>query len=207
MAKMTAFAKRERARDGDVIICAYIESPQPRGRTKGRKCSERAGHPGRGENPIRCDMKNITRLACPNGLARAAMAFTLVLMLSLGSCKPARPSEHVRSISDREFDAAISNTSSPVFILFYASWCHICQAFEPELEKQAGPYSGKIEFYKIDLDQSPILARRYSVRGVPVLFFFKDGKLVDKYMGSPTPDELHIMLEKFAGMDGGGKTK
>lgn len=128
-----------------------------------------------------------------------ATALSLILLLGLGACHSAAPaSQNVRSISSREFDSAIADASLPVLVVFYAPWCHLCQTLEPELERQSKPFTGKIIFYKVNLDQAPELARRYNIQGVPVLYFFHKGRLMDKYIGPPTPDELRMIINKLA---------
>ncbi len=128
-----------------------------------------------------------------------AAALSLLLLLNLGACRPSAPAGGVvRSLSNREFDSAIANASLPVFVEFYAPWCHLCQTLTPELERQAAPFAGKIIFYKVNLDQSPELARRFGVKGVPTLLFFNGGKLMDQYIGLPTPAELQTILTKLA---------
>lgn len=153
-----------------------------------------SGHPQRSGRAISFAMAMSFRFA-----AILPAALSLILLLNLGACRPSAPAGGVvRSLSSREFDSAIANASLPVFVEFYAPWCHLCQTLEPELERQSAPFAGKIVFYKVNLDQSPELARRFGVKGVPTLLFFNGGKLMDKYIGLPTPDELQTLLNKLA---------
>lgn len=59
----------------------------------------------------------------------------------------------------------------PVIIDFYATWCPPCKALAPLLEELAEEYAGKIEIYKIDVDQEEELTALYNVRTVPTLLF------------------------------------
>ena len=65
----------------------------------------------------------------------------------------------------------------PAVIDFYATWCGPCKATAPVLEELAGTYSGKIDFYKVDVDQQQELAALFGIRSIPSLLFVpKEGK-------------------------------
>lgn len=59
----------------------------------------------------------------------------------------------------------------PAIIDFYATWCGPCKATAPILEGIANDYEGKIDVYKIDVDQEQELAALFGVRSIPSLLF------------------------------------
>lgn len=61
--------------------------------------------------------------------------------------------------------------SLPVIVDFYATWCPPCKALAPLLEEVQEEYAGKIEIYKVDVDQEEELTALYNVRTVPTLLF------------------------------------
>lgn len=63
--------------------------------------------------------------------------------------------------------------SLPVIVDFYATWCPPCKALSPLLEQLAEELAGKIEIYKVDVDQEEELTALYNVRTVPTLLFAK----------------------------------
>lgn len=71
----------------------------------------------------------------------------------------------------------------PVIIDFYATWCPPCKALAPLLEELAEEYAGKIEIYKVDVDQEEELTALYNVRTVPTLLFAR-----------PTDEKPTLML-------------
>lgn len=71
----------------------------------------------------------------------------------------------------------------PVIVDFYATWCPPCKALAPLLEQLAEEYQGKIQIYKVDIDQEEELTALYNVRTVPTLLFAK-----------PTSDKPTLML-------------
>ena len=54
---------------------------------------------------------------------------------------------------------------------FYATWCGPCKAMAPHLERIAEEYDGKIDVYKVDVDQEPELSAVFNIRSVPTLLF------------------------------------
>ena len=65
----------------------------------------------------------------------------------------------------------------PAIIDFYATWCGPCKATAPILEERAGEYAGKVDIYKVDVDQQQELAAMFGIRSIPSLLFIpKDGQ-------------------------------
>jgi thioredoxin 1 len=82
-----------------------------------------------------------------------------------------------------EFESKVLNADKPVLLEFGAPWCGPCRLLEPVLEELAGEYQDRVDFYTVDVDQSPQLAMDQSVMGVPTVMLFKDGKLVERMTG------------------------
>ena len=66
---------------------------------------------------------------------------------------------------------------------FYAEWCSPCKAMAPTLEQIDTNAGGGI-IYKIDIDQERELAKKYEIRSIPTLIFFKNGEQVNKIIGA-----------------------
>ena len=62
----------------------------------------------------------------------------------------------------------------PAIVDFYASWCGPCKKLSPIMEKMSKKYEDKVNFYKIDVDESSDLANTLKIKGIPTLIFFKD---------------------------------
>lgn len=61
--------------------------------------------------------------------------------------------------------------SRPAIIDFYADWCGPCRALAPVLEEVSQDYSGKVDVYKVNTEESPELAAMFGVRGIPAILF------------------------------------
>ena len=110
--------------------------------------------------------------------------------------------QNVKHVAEAEFDATLAKSTVPVLVDFYAPWCGPCKALAPELDKQAEAFNGRIAFLKVNVDEAAELSRKFNISGVPTLLFFRDGKVVDTFVGRPTADVLKTRLEALAGAQG-----
>ena len=59
----------------------------------------------------------------------------------------------------------------PCIVDFHAPWCIYCKRLSPVLDELAVEYAGKIDFYKVDVDNEPLLGSAFSIRTIPNLLF------------------------------------
>ncbi|HNR20191.1 MAG TPA: thioredoxin family protein [Bacteroidia bacterium] len=89
------------------------------------------------------------------------------------------------------------NSSTPVLIDFYATWCEPCKWLEPILDDISRIMEGKISIRKIDIDMHSELREEYTIMGVPVLMLFKNGNLLWRYNGFMYAPDLVKKLSEF----------
>ncbi len=84
---------------------------------------------------------------------------------------------------DETFDEAI-DTRRLVLVDLWAPWCRPCLAVAPILERLSVDLAGELKVVKVNVDESPRIARRYQASSIPMLLFLRDGQLVDNVVGA-----------------------
>lgn len=80
-----------------------------------------------------------------------------------------------QEIRSEQFQHEVLESAVPVLVDFSASWCPPCKMLEPVIERIGREFDGKLKVVKINTDNSPDLAARFHIRGVPTIIFFKNG--------------------------------
>lgn len=90
----------------------------------------------------------------------------------------------------------LKNGDKPLVVDFWATWCGPCRMIAPYIEQLAEEYDGRIVVGKCDIEEgdNDDIAMEFGIRNIPTILFFKDGKLVDKFVGAATKATLD---EKF----------
>lgn len=96
----------------------------------------------------------------------------------------------IQKVKTEDFASEVLRADKPVLVDFGAPWCVFCRRLEPAIERVSLLYSDKIKFVRVDTDESPEIARKYGVEGIPVLFIFKDGKVLDSAVNPGSQNAL-----------------
>lgn len=100
-------------------------------------------------------------------------------------------------VTDRSFSNEVLASPLPVLLECWAAWCAPCGAMTPILDDLAKTYAGRLKVAKLNVDQNPVNASRYSVMSLPALLFFKDGRLVDTATGALPRHAIERHLWRF----------
>ncbi len=87
----------------------------------------------------------------------------------------------MKIITEKEFDKATEK--GLVLVDFFATWCGPCRMMAIILEDIAKELEGKVEIYKVDVDNDEKLARKFGILSIPTLIFFENGKVMEKHVG------------------------
>jgi len=104
----------------------------------------------------------------------------------------------VAELNESNIEQTIAAADVPVVLDFYAPWCGPCKMIAPLLDALAEHFSGRIQFYKVNVDDSPVLADEFQIAGVPTLVLMHRGVVRDVLIGFPSPQELAGKLHKLA---------
>ena len=143
--------------------------------------------------------------ACPltanwrRGAFVGALVGLLVYFSSGGGNATAmnQSTHNVKHITEAEFDAEVTQATQPVVMDFYATWCGPCRQLAPTLDSLADQYAGKIKFVKFNVDESPKLAQKFQVEGIPMLVFSQKGKMVGTTVGLVAKEDLVLRLDSL----------
>ena len=97
-----------------------------------------------------------------------------------------------------EFNKEVLENKKTVLVDFYADWCGPCKALSPTLEELSSEYADSLEVIKVNVDDNRELATKYNIRGIPAIFFFKDGEVKSLLSGNQPKAALVQEIQTFA---------
>jgi thioredoxin 1 len=100
-----------------------------------------------------------------------------------------------KEVTDATFEQEVLKAPRPVMVDFWAPWCGPCRMVAPIVEELAKEYDGKVNFVKLNTDDNPIIASRYSIRSIPTLLVFKGGEPVGQIIGFRPKSDLRRRLD------------
>jgi len=86
-------------------------------------------------------------------------------------------------LTDKNFSEEVFKSQKPVLVDFWAEWCMPCQMITPIIQEIADEFGEKIKIGKLNVDENPLISNTFSVDAIPTLILFKNGKIVQKFIG------------------------
>jgi len=101
-----------------------------------------------------------------------------------GKCKNPIYTAQPINMTGMQLTRAIEKTDELLVVDFWATWCGPCQQFAPTFKQVAAQLEPKARFIKIETEAEQAISAKYSIRSIPTLAIFKNGKEIDRVSGA-----------------------
>jgi len=104
-----------------------------------------------------------------------------------------------KEFTDSNFNNEVIEASKqkPVLVDFFANWCNPCKMQGPIVEEIAKEMENKAIVGKVDTEKEQAIASQYGISGIPTLMIFKDGKMVENFVGLQSKEGLIEAINKY----------
>jgi len=110
--------------------------------------------------------------------------------------KPAVQENLVHIENDGKFESYFTKTDRLLVLDLYADWCGPCKMIAPDFAALSGEYGDRADFLKINVDNNPKLAERFKANSIPLVLIIKNGKTLEKVVGSRGKEEYRKLIVK-----------
>lgn len=99
-----------------------------------------------------------------------------------------------KTLNGKDFDEKVIKSDKPVLVDFFAPWCGPCKMMGPIIDELAEEVKDKAEVYKVNVDEEGELANRFQVMSIPTILVFKDGEVLEQFVGVSQKEQLKKAL-------------
>ena len=100
-------------------------------------------------------------------------------------------------LTNTNFEKEALKSEKPSLVDFWAPWCMPCKILAPTVEKLSAEMKGKVNVFKVNVDDSPDIATDLSIFNIPTLILFKDGKEVARIVGVNSKEAIAEKISNF----------
>ena len=111
--------------------------------------------------------------------------------------RPPKPGKPL-PVTDADFEDLVIRSEVPAVVDFWAPWCAPCSVMGGLLSEIGPEYAGRVNIFKMNVDQSPATSAQFGVRSIPTVILFRNGKPVERIVGLLPLKPLKQKLDKLA---------
>src|SRR3984893_3212645 len=111
-----------------------------------------------------------------------------------GNCH--QPLPWIADAGDDSFAEVVEQSTLPVVVDLWATWCGPCRMVSPALEKVARDLAGQLKLVKVDVDKAPAISQRFTVQAVPTLLLLDHGEVLARQAGAAPVAALRSWLDQ-----------
>jgi putative thioredoxin len=102
-------------------------------------------------------------------------------------------------VTDATFQTEVVDRSrtTPVVVDLWAEWCGPCRTLGPIIERVVESTNGNVVLVKVNVDENPSISQAFRVQSIPAVYAFKDGQVVDGFMGALPEHEVREFVERL----------
>ncbi len=100
----------------------------------------------------------------------------------------------MKQINENEFKQEVLDEPKLTVVDFYADWCGPCQMLKPVLEKISEKYNN-LKIVKVNVDDNHHLCEVYGIYSIPHVIMFKDGKVIDQFVGFKSENDVEEKIK------------
>jgi len=103
-----------------------------------------------------------------------------------------------QAVTDNDFKKEVLDFKGRVLVDFWAPWCGPCQIQGPIIDQLAKKYENNkdIKIFKLNVDENPETAQKYSIMSIPTVMIFKKGEVVETLVGLQNAESLEKMISE-----------
>lgn len=105
----------------------------------------------------------------------------------------------VVNVTEKNFEAEVLKSTLPVLVDFWAQWCGPCKQLSPIVDELANDLNGKLKVVKVNVDEAGDLAAEHNILSIPTLMVFKNGQVVDHFVGAMGKAQLLAKIQPNLG--------
>jgi thioredoxin 1 len=99
--------------------------------------------------------------------------------------------------TNENFEKEVIESEIPVLVDFWAVWCGPCKMLTPTIDQLSSEYEGKVKIGKVNVDENQEIAAKYGIMSIPTIMIFKNGQVVEQFIGVQPKTVYAEALNKY----------